>query len=228
MSTEMTLHNAVFAKVFHKETVAMTDSVKVANYFGKQHKNILRILENLGCSDDFRRLNFKPAKYTDEQGKPRPMVFMTYDGFTLLVMGFTGKKAMQFKEQYIAEFNEMKRWLNNRANIKADQIRMNEAIQYRLEQTGKDDPHAFSRENTLVYVVGLGKSRKKWLAENDKPLDAEIRQYLTAEELELIDLLLSENAVMLKLGMSYNARKEQLQNTALHYFRKLQLKQLAA
>lgn len=160
------LIDAVFPKVFHKETVTMTDSLKVAHYFGKQHKNILRILENLGCSSDFWRLNFKPSKYKDERGKMQPMVFMTYDGFTLLVMGFTGKKAMQFKEQYIREFNEMKRWLNNRANLKADQHRMNEAIKNRLEQTGKDDPNAYTRENNLVYIVALGKSRKKWLADN--------------------------------------------------------------
>ncbi|MGX3021509.1 Rha family transcriptional regulator [Ursidibacter sp. B-7004-1] len=214
------LIDAVFPKVFHKETVAMTDSLKVAHYFGKQHKNILRILENIGCSPDFWRLNFKPSKYKDERGKMQPMVFMTYDGFTLLVMGFTGKKAKQFKEQYIREFNEMKRWLNNRANLKADQHRMNEAIKNRLEQTGKDDPHAYTRENNLVYMVALGKSRKKWLADNQKPLDAEIRQYLTARELELTDLLLSENAVMLKLGMNYTQRKDRLQDTALHHLRR--------
>lgn len=153
----------------------------------------------------------------------QPVVFMTYDGFTLLVMGFTGKKAMQFKEQYIKEFNEMKRWINNRANVKADQVRMNDAIQYRLEQTGKDDPHIFSRENNLVYVVALGKSRKKWLADNGYPVDSDIRQFLSADELNLVDMLLSENAVMLKLGMNYIQRKAQLQNSALHYLRKLQI-----
>ena len=41
---------AVFPKVFHKETVAMTDTRKVSQFFGKQHKNVLRIIENLGCS----------------------------------------------------------------------------------------------------------------------------------------------------------------------------------
>lgn len=40
--------------------------------------------------------------------------------------------------------------------MKVDQLRMNEAIKYRLEQVGKDDPHAYSRENNLVYVVALG------------------------------------------------------------------------
>lgn len=152
--------------------------------------------------------------------KKQPMFYMTQDGFTLLVMGFTGKKAMQFKEQYIKEFNEMKKRLATRANMKADQIRMNEAIKYRLEQVGKEDPHAYSRENNLVYVVALGNSRKSWLQVNGYPDDVDIRQYLTAEQLQLVDQLLSENAVMIKLGMDYHQRKAQLQETTLHHLRK--------
>lgn len=224
MKTTITLQNAVFAKVFHKETVAMTDSVKVANYFGKQHKNILRIIDNLGCSGEFWRLNFKPSKYKDERGKFQPIYLMTYDGFTLLVMGFTGKKAMQFKEQYIKEFNEMNLWITVKANVTADQRRMNDAIKYQLEQIGKDDPHIFSRENNLVYLVAIGSSRKKWLQDNDKPLDAEIRQYLTATQLQLIDDLLAENAVMLKLGLTYAERKAKLTDSALYYWQQREQK----
>ncbi|MEE6055985.1 Rha family transcriptional regulator [Avibacterium paragallinarum] len=218
--TEQQLENAVFAKLFHKETVAMTDSRKVAYYFGKQHKNILKRLENLNCSAEFNRLNFKPVKYTDSKGEKRPMYLMTQDGFTLLVMGFTGKKAMQFKEAYINEFNQMKNWITSRANLKHDQRRLNDAIKFSLEQQDKDDPHAYSRENNLVYCVALGMSKKKWLAMRGLPETVDIRQFLNEQELELIDELLSENAVMIKLGLSYASRKTQLQNTALYHLRK--------
>ncbi|AZI13437.1 Rha family transcriptional regulator [Avibacterium paragallinarum] len=218
--TEQQLENAVFAKLFHKETVAMTDSRKVAYYFGKQHKNILKRLENLNCSAEFNRLNFKPVKYTDSKGEKRPMYLMTQDGFTLLVMGFTGKKAMQFKEAYINEFNQMKNWITSRANLKHDQRRLNDAIKFSLEQQDKDDPHAYSRENNLVYCVALGMSKKKWLAMRGLPEAVDIRQFLNEQELELIDELLSENAVMIKLGLSYASRKTQLQNTALYHLRK--------
>ncbi len=217
---ESAVNNAVFPKVFHKETVAMTDSLKVAHYFGKRHDNLLATIKNLGCSDEFRLLNFKESYYLNEQNKKQPMFYMTQDGFTLLVMGFTGKKAMQFKEQYIKEFNEMKKRLATRANMKADQIRMNEAIKYRLEQVGKEDPHAYSRENNLVYVVALGNNRKSWLQVNGYPDDMEIRQCLTVDQLQLVDQLLSENAVMIKLGMDYYQRKAQLQETTLHHLRK--------
>uniref|UniRef100_UPI0025887E82 Rha family transcriptional regulator n=1 Tax=Rodentibacter caecimuris TaxID=1796644 RepID=UPI0025887E82 len=48
---------AVFPKVFRKETVAMTDSLKVAQYFGKRHDNLLQSIKNLGCSEEFNALN---------------------------------------------------------------------------------------------------------------------------------------------------------------------------
>lgn len=217
--TEHNLENAVFPKVFCKETVAMTDSLKVAYYFAKQHKNVLKAIKELNCSPEFWRLNFKPSNYTDERGKKQPMYLMTQDGFTLLVMGFTGKKAMQFKEAYINEFNQMKRWIMSRANVKNDQRRLNDAIKLTLERQNKDDPHAYSRENNLVYLIALGTTKKKWLAMQGYPNDADIRQLLTQNELALVDDLLSENAVMLKLGMNYQQRKAQLNETALNFYR---------
>ncbi|HDL3291927.1 TPA: Rha family transcriptional regulator, partial [Mannheimia haemolytica] len=62
------INQAVFPKVFHKETVAMTNTLKVAEYFEKRHDNILKRLETLECSAEFSLLNFKAAKYIDEQG----------------------------------------------------------------------------------------------------------------------------------------------------------------
>lgn len=84
-----------------------TTSHHVAEYFGKAHKNVLGRIRNLGCSEEFRRLNFKPSSYVNEQGKEQPQVEMTKDGFLLLAMGYTGPEAMRLKEAYIAEFNRM-------------------------------------------------------------------------------------------------------------------------
>ncbi|MBN6075332.1 Rha family transcriptional regulator [Aggregatibacter actinomycetemcomitans] len=211
---------AVFPKVFHRETVAMTDTRKVSQFFGKQHKNVLRIIENLGCSGEFWRLNFKPSKYKDERGKMQPIYLMTQDGFTLLTMGFTGKKAMQFKEAYIAEFNTMKNWIIAKGKLTSDQHRMNEAIKFIQDTTGRKDEHAYSRENNLVYVVALGKSRKKWLIDNGYSTSEEIRHCLSEAQLQLVDDLLSENAVMIKLGMDYYTRKTKLEQSALYFLRK--------
>lgn len=85
----------------------VTDSLTVAKSFGKQHKNVLRAYDTLQCSAEFSRLNFEPSDYVDERGKPQRMVKLTKDGFVMLVMGFTGEKAMAFKEAYIAAFNAM-------------------------------------------------------------------------------------------------------------------------
>lgn len=92
-----------------------TTSLNIAQVFGKQHKNVLRDIQQLEIPDEFRRLNFQPAEYLDAQKKPRPMYEVTRDGFTLLAMGFTGRRAMQFKLAYIQAFNRMEAELARRA-----------------------------------------------------------------------------------------------------------------
>lgn len=90
-----------------KDGHPITTSLSVAAVFGRRHDRVLRAAQELDCSDEFRRTNFGEAEYIDAQGKPRPMVEMTRDGFTFLVMGFTGKAAAAFKEGYIAAFNAL-------------------------------------------------------------------------------------------------------------------------
>ena len=89
----------------------MTTSLKVAEAFGKQHKDVLRKIELLECSSDFRQRNFAQASYEVEQpngGKATYKVWeMTKDGFIFVVMGFTGTKAAAIKEAYINAFNWM-------------------------------------------------------------------------------------------------------------------------
>ena len=52
---------------------------------------------------------FVETTYLNEQNKEQPMYVMNRDGFTLLAMGFTGKKALQFKLDYIKAFNKMEK-----------------------------------------------------------------------------------------------------------------------
>ncbi|WP_415717281.1 Rha family transcriptional regulator [Maridesulfovibrio sp.] len=94
--------------------VPMTTSLKVAEVFGKKHKNIIRDIENLDCSSAFFKLNFERNEYDVKVGfgvKKAPMYRVTRDGFVFLAMGFTGKRAAQFKEQYINAFNMMEKRL---------------------------------------------------------------------------------------------------------------------
>ncbi|MFS1584141.1 MAG: Rha family transcriptional regulator, partial [Candidatus Arsenophonus phytopathogenicus] len=89
--------------IFHKGKV-ITTSRDVADYFGKRHERVLDKIRNLDCSSEFTEHNFVLSEYIDNTGRKLPMYEMTKDGFVFLVMGFTGKKAAQFKEAYIAEF----------------------------------------------------------------------------------------------------------------------------
>lgn len=92
----------------------MASSLDVAKVFGKEHKNILRDIENLlqDIPEDWGLLNFELTSYVHPQnGETYPMYNLTRDAFTLLAMGFTGKKAMQFKIAYIEAFNAMEKSL---------------------------------------------------------------------------------------------------------------------
>ncbi len=91
--------------VFEKDGQVKTNSLIVAEQFGKDHKHVLRDIKTLDCSDKFNRSNFGPVDYIDSKGEERPMVDMTRDGFMFLVMGYRGKKAAQIKEAFIAVFN---------------------------------------------------------------------------------------------------------------------------
>lgn len=103
--------------VFENNNEAVTSSRLVAEYFGKQHKSILRAIRNLNCSKEFNEHNFAPVEYTDKKGETRQEYLMTKDGFTILAMGFTGAKAMQFKEAYINAFNKMQNLLKSNDRI---------------------------------------------------------------------------------------------------------------
>jgi Rha family phage regulatory protein len=86
---------------------AVVSSRDIARVFEKEHKNVIRDIRELECSESFRQLNFEPAEYPDVQGKIRSSYNMTRDGAMLLIMGYTGPIAMQLKEAYIERFNEL-------------------------------------------------------------------------------------------------------------------------
>ena len=97
---------------------ALTNSLLVAKSFGKEHKHVLDSIRKLieGCAEISADPMFEETSYVNKQnGQTYPMYLMNRDGFTLLVMDFKGKKAMQFKLEYINAFNNME------AQIKASQ-----------------------------------------------------------------------------------------------------------
>ncbi|WP_421902167.1 Rha family transcriptional regulator [Maridesulfovibrio sp.] len=92
----------------------VVSTLTLAEHFGKQHKNVLQAVEKLEIPDNFRQLNFQPSSYLNSQNKQMPCFNLTRDGFAYLVMGFTGKKASEWKIRYLEAFNAMEQELIRR------------------------------------------------------------------------------------------------------------------
>ena len=84
----------------HKKVI--TSTVQIADYFGKRHSNVIRILMAL---NKMGVLKIEPTYYLDQQGKKQKYYELNRDQFLLVVLGFTGIKAVQFKADFIKLFN---------------------------------------------------------------------------------------------------------------------------
>jgi Rha family phage regulatory protein len=103
--------------VFTRKDEAVTDSLIVAEYFQKRHDRVLRAIENLLEGLPKNGVSyFIKSSYTDASGKSNLMYLMNRDGFSLLAMGFTGRRALQWKLKYIEAFNAMEKALTERKN----------------------------------------------------------------------------------------------------------------
>lgn len=126
---------------------AVTSSLLVAEKFGKKHKHVLDSIRKLieGCAEISADPMFEETTYVNEQnGQVYPMFLMNRDGFSLLVMGFNGKKAMQFKLDYINEFNKMEKMIRDSIKPKSQleilQMSINQLVEqeHRLSSVERD------------------------------------------------------------------------------------------
>lgn len=90
-----------------RNEIAVCDSLQVSEKFGKGHRNILRDIDMLTAQNRAVKEMFEASTYKANNGQKYRKYYMTRDGFTLLVMGFTGQKALEWKLQYINAFNRM-------------------------------------------------------------------------------------------------------------------------
>lgn len=116
MSQALLLSDPVPSVSIHNGRPAVT-SLDVSKFFEKRHGNVVRDIAQIvsNSPEKFSRLNFELASYLDEQAKNRPMYIIYRDGFMLLVMGYTGKKALAIKLAYIEAFNAMEEELARRS-----------------------------------------------------------------------------------------------------------------
>lgn len=97
-----------------QEAKAVTSSLQVSQTFGKNHRDVLESIRNLAAENSAAKSYFTESQY-ENRGKWYPMYVINRDGFTLLAMGFTGKKALQFKIDYINAFNRMEEYIKQQA-----------------------------------------------------------------------------------------------------------------
>lgn len=126
-------------------TQPVTDSKTVAEYFGKKHKDVLKSIRDILAAENSATKFFRESSF-DNRGKAYPLFLMNRDGFSLLAMGFTGKKALKFKLRFIDAFNKMEaklkqlavegkdeRWLETRINTKVSHKPFTAAIKILID-----------------------------------------------------------------------------------------------
>ncbi|NHG87511.1 Rha family transcriptional regulator [Campylobacter coli] len=124
--------NGVDVELEVVDNAVYTTSLSVAEVFNKNHKNIIRKINEFP-KDIFTKLNFEPSKYIDSTGRILPCYKITRDGFSLLVMGFTGEKAYKWKIEFIKAFNEMEKRLRNIEYEKHDKLAFRQSLGYKSQ-----------------------------------------------------------------------------------------------
>ena len=95
--------------VIYSNDQAVTNSLLVAAKFQKEHKDVLDLIRNLKAENSAVKNLFVESSYVSCRNREYPMYLMNRDGFSLLVMGFTGKDALNFKLEFIEAFNKMEK-----------------------------------------------------------------------------------------------------------------------
>lgn len=104
------MSDLIVPRVFRRDTNLLCSSEDVGKHFGKRHYHLMRDIRDILAKippKDGDMSWFRESTILDSYGREQPSYDMTKDGFALLVMGWTGEKAMAFKIAYIAEFNRM-------------------------------------------------------------------------------------------------------------------------
>lgn len=105
--------------VFIENQKVVTDSLVVAEMFGKEHKNVLRDINTQieYAGDEFSQLNFEPSNY-EVRGKQYPKYNLTEEAFTLVVFSYNTKEAVQTKIKFIQEFKRMREYIESQQQKK--------------------------------------------------------------------------------------------------------------
>ncbi len=193
-----------------KQEASVVSSLDIAETFGKEHFHVLRDIRELECSVEFRQSNFGLSYYVNEQNKNQPMYYVTRDGFTILAMGYTGEKAMRFKEAYIKQFNAMERALQGKLVEREKGIAVRNSLTKALQQSTENDRmhgHAYSTYTNCIYKVLFGMNANQ-LREHFKISKKDsIRDCFSAEELSMVQSMERMISGLVDCGWGYEQIK---------------------
>lgn len=133
---------------------------------------------------------------------------MTRDGFTLLVMGYTGQKAMKFKELYIKRFNDMERFIDTLKNARTQFPKLTKQIQLLHENPR---PYHFSNECDMLNRIVLGMTAKQFREAHGIKKGESIRPHLRDDQAAMLNLLQDADIGLLMAMPDYGQRRRQLQ-----------------
>ena len=205
------------------EEKLITTSLKVAEVFEKEHKDVLESIRNLVAENSAAKF-FNETTYKN-RGREYPMYEMDRDGFSLLVMGFTGDKALQWKIKYIEAFNAMEQELRRIYTERQQwQIERDKGVIIRhiLTDTIKmkiaDSPHkrfAYPNYTKLIYKTLFGKTMKELQEEYGVKPKESLRDYLTADQLKDVENMEMLISSLINCGWGYDEIKTFIQQQSI-------------
>lgn len=202
-----------------KVETSIVTSLDIAETFGKEHKRVLQDIRELECSEDFRQHNFVQSSYVNSQNKKQPMYYVTRDGFTLLAMGYTGEKAMKFKEGYIRQFNAMEKLLIGKIKEREKGIAVRQAFTKAIQQSSENERmhgHAYSTYTDVIYKSIFGKNAKQLRDEFGISKKETMRDYFSEEELVKVQNAEMLVSALVGYGWGYNEIKEFILNKGIN------------
>ena len=202
-------------KFGNTETPVVT-SLDVAETFGKAHDKVMRDIKELGCSPEFNTANFGGIFYTDTMNRRQKACIMTRDGFTLLVMGYTGDLAMKFKEAYIRQFNAMENALLGKRIEREKGVAVRQALTKALQQSTENERmhgHAYSNYTNCIYKVLFGKTAAQLRNELKIGKSDSLRDCFDTESLQAVQSMECLVSGLVACGWGYDQIKNFIENT---------------
>ena len=205
-------------KKVNKEEIAICTSLDVAETFGKEHRHVLediRRISNTISTAEFSAL-FGEDRYIASNGKRTPMYVMNRDGFTLLVMGYNGEKAMRFKLEYIKQFNAMEKALKGKILEREKGIAIRQALTKALQQSSENERmhgHAYSTYTNCIYKALFDKNAKQLREEYGIDKKADLRGCFDKEQLQSIKSMEMLVSGLVDCGWDYSKIKSFIEQT---------------